>query len=297
MMEKIIEKADVLLEALPYIKKFYGKKIVIKFGGSAMSEEANISRVIEDIIFMRYVGMKPIVIHGGGPAISNAMRQKGLLPKFVEGLRVTDRETMDIVEDVLINKINKDIVQMLNDKDKCGEGLSGKDENFLLVEKYMPSKKDSVPGNVEKIDIGFVGEVKEINSKPVEKILKKGHIPIIAPIGIGEDGCSYNINGDVVAGEIAAALGAEKLVFLTDVQGIMKNPKDADSLISTLNSQDIENLIAEGTIDGGMIPKVTSCVKALSRGVGKAHIIDGKTKHSLLLEMFTVKGIGTEIIK
>ncbi len=302
-MEKFIEKAEVLIEALPYIKKFHGKKVVIKFGGSVMEEKEKIFHVLQDIVFMSYVGMKPLIIHGGGPAISAAMKKNGLTPHFVNGLRVTDRATMDIVEDVLVNTINKEIVDMLNSMDGWAQGISGRDGGFISVEKMKPTRnitqalKDIFKHKPEEeLDLGYVGDITSINPIPVQEIKNNNKIPVIAPIGVGKDGCSYNINGDIVAGEIAAALGAERLVFLTDVIGIMKNPKDESSLMSSLHSNEVEELIEKKVIQGGMIPKVNSCVKALKFGAQKAHIIDGRIDHSLLLEMFTNKGIGTEII-
>jgi acetylglutamate kinase len=292
-MEKFIEKADVLIEALPYIKRFYGNCVVIKFGGSIMSDEASVRRILEDIVFMKFVGMHPIVIHGGGPEISETMQKQGLRPHFVDGLRVTDRETMDIVEDVLVHKINKKIVDILNEMDGNAEGLSGKDEELIMVKKRA-NIESKTSGKL--IDLGFVGDVSAVNPIKLKQMKDEGKIPVIAPVGMGQDGLSYNINGDEAAGEIASALGADKLALLSDVKGIMMDINEEDSFVSTIKSDEVEELLEKGVIHGGMIPKINSCVKALKSGARKAHIIDGRISHSLLLEMFTVKGIGTEIL-
>ncbi len=290
-MREIIGKADVLIEALPYIKAFQGKKIVIKFGGSIMSDEKLMDEVLMDIVFMKYVGWHPVIIHGGGPAITKAMQQRGTKAEFVNGLRVTDRETMDIVEDILAHKINSQIVNLLNKMDGDAVGLYGMNNGLIRVDKMMPVV------NGEKKDIGFVGSVRYINAPMLNALLEKGKIPVIAPIGIGEDGQSYNVNGDMVAGDIASSIGARKLVYLTDIHGILRIPGDNESIISTLDRKEAEHLIETGVINGGMIPKVTSCLDALKFGVNKGHIVDGRIDHSLLLEIFTREGIGTEILK
>jgi len=290
-MRKYIGKADVLIEALPYIKAFQGKKIVIKFGGSIMTNDAMMDKVLMDIVFMKYVGWRPVIVHGGGPAITEAMQRRGTRAEFVNGLRVTDRETMDIVEDILAHKINSQIVNLLNTMDGDAVGLYGMNDGLIRVDKMMPE----VDG--EKVDIGYVGSVRYINAPMLNAILEKGKIPVIAPIGIGDNDLTYNVNGDVVAGDIASSIGARKLVYLTDIAGILKKPDDENNIISTLTRAEAERLIAEGVINGGMIPKVTSCLAALKFGVNKGHIVDGRIDHSLLLEIFTRKGIGTEILK
>lgn len=290
-MREYIGKADVLIEALPYIKAFQGKKIVIKFGGSIMTNDAMMDKVLMDIVFMKYVGWRPVIVHGGGPAITEVMKRRGTRAEFVNGLRVTDRETMDIVEDVLAHKINSQIVNLLNTMDGDAVGLYGMNDGLIRVDKMMPE----VDG--EKMDIGYVGIVRYINAPMLNALLDQGKIPVIAPIGIGDNGLTYNVNGDVVAGDIASSIGARKLVYLTDIAGILKKPDDENSIISTLTRTEAERLIAEGVINGGMIPKVTSCLAALKFGVNKGHIVDGRIDHSLLLEIFTRKGIGTEILK
>jgi len=290
-MHEYIGKADVLIEALPYIKAFQGKKIVIKFGGSIMTDETLMDKVLMDIVFMKYVGWHPVVVHGGGPAITEAMKRRGTKAEFVNGLRVTDRETMDIVEDILAHKINSQIVNLLNKMDGDAVGLYGMNDGLIRVDKMMPE----VDG--EKVDIGYVGSIRYINAPLLNAFLDHGKIPVIAPIGIGDNDLTYNVNGDVVAGDIASSIGARKLVYLTDTAGILQNPNDEKSIISTLTRAEAERLIAEGVINGGMIPKVSSCLSALRFGVNKGHIVDGRIDHSLLLEIFTREGIGTEILK
>lgn len=290
-MHEFIGKADVLIEALPYIKAFQGKKIVIKFGGSIMTDDTLMDEVLMDIVFMKYVGWHPVVVHGGGPAITEAMQRRGTKAEFVNGLRVTDRETMDIVEDILAHKINSQIVNLLNKMDGAAVGLYGKNDGLIRVDKMTPE----VDG--ENVEIGYVGSVRYINAPLLNGLLDQGKIPVIAPIGIGDNDLTYNVNGDVVAGDIASSIGARKLVYLTDTAGILRNPEDDSSVISTLTRREAEQLIAEGIIKGGMIPKVTSSLNALKFGVNKAHIVDGRIDHSLLLEIFTREGIGTEILK
>lgn len=290
-MREYINKADVLIEALPYIKAFQGKKIVIKFGGSIMTDDNLMNEVMMDIVFMKFVGWHPVIVHGGGPAITEAMQQRGSRAEFVNGLRVTDRETMDIVEDILAHKINSQIVNLLNRMDGDAVGLYGKNEGLIRVDKMTAE----VDGKV--VDIGYVGSVRYINAPVLNRLLEQGNIPVIAPIGVGDDGQTFNVNGDVVAGDIASSIGARKLVYLTDTPGILRNPADEKSVISTLTRTEAEQLIAEGVIQGGMIPKVTSCLNALKFGVNKGHIVDGRIDHSLLLEIFTREGIGTEILR
>lgn len=283
-LQESIGKADVLIEALQYIKVFYGKTIVIKYGGSAMVDEELKEKVILDIVLMKYVGMNPVIIHGGGPEISEVMEKMGKKAQFVQGLRVTDGETMAIAEMVL-GRINKGIVALINQHGARAVGLSGKDAELIAAEKYQAD-----------VDIGFVGKVARINPRIINVLDREGFIPVISSIGVGSDGQTYNINADSVAGEIAAALKAEKLIVLTDVRGIMRDQNDADSLISTLKISEIDPLAKSGVISSGMLPKVEACITALRGGVGKTHIIDGRISHSLLLEIFTDSGIGTQII-
>ena len=283
-LQESIGKVNVLIEALRYIKEFYGKTIVIKYGGNAMIDEDLKEKVILDIVLMKYVGMNPVIIHGGGPEISQVMEKMGKEARFVQGLRVTDRETIDIAEMVL-GKINKGIVALINQHGAKAVGLSGKDAGLISAEKYQTD-----------VDIGFVGRVARIDPQIINVLDREGFIPVITSIGVGSDGQTYNINADSVAGEIAAALKAEKLMMLTDVRGIMKDQNDVGSLISTLKISEIQPLIESDVISGGMLPKVEACVTALRGDVKKTHIIDGRISHSLLLEIFTERGIGTEIV-
>ncbi len=288
-MKKHIEKARILSEALPYFRKFYGKTVVIKYGGSAMEHEEIRRTAASDIVLMKYVGMNPVVVHGGGKAISQVMAKMGKEPVFHKGMRVTDDETKDIVEMVLVGRINKEVVSLINQSGGKAVGVSGKDGNLIHATKYNP------PG-ASGVDMGFVGEVKEIDPGLIRSLEQNGYIVVVAPIGVGENGETFNINADSVAGEIAAALKAEKLVLLTDTAGILENKDDESALISTVKLSEVEKLIDTGIIDGGMIPKVEACKRALRAGVNKTHIIDGRISHSLLLEIFTDTGIGTEII-
>ncbi|MGM9572064.1 MAG: acetylglutamate kinase [bacterium] len=286
-MNTSLEKAEVLVEALPYIREFYGKTVVIKYGGNAMTCDELKRKVLLDIVLMKYVGMNPVVVHGGGPMVSQTMEKMGKKPQFVDGLRVTDAETMEIAEMVLAGKLNKELVSFLNQHGGKAVGISGKDGNLLIAEKKVSPKGD----------LGFVGDVTEINPELVEVLIAKDFIPIICSIGVGKNGESYNINADYVAGKLAAVLKADKLVMMTDVQGIFQDYNDKDSLISTLPRKQAELMIAKGQIAGGMIPKVESCLTAVSGGVKKAHIIDGRMDHSLLLEIFTHQGIGTQVLE
>lgn len=283
-MEKFIKKADVLIEALPYIRRFQQKTIVIKYGGSAMLNETIRRRVLEDIAFMYYVGMRPLLVHGGGPFINQRMREKGNKATFVNGLRVTDKKTIQIVEEVL-SEINKILVSEIKYFGVKARGYNPRKDKLIKAKKLLTD-----------IDIGYVGEVSSVSHKLINEYLKKGLIPIIFPLARGRDGKIYNINADEVAASIAAALKAEKLVLLTDVKGIMRNIKDESSLISSLRVTDVEALIRDNIISAGMIPKVKAGIKADQAGVKKVHIINARTPHSLLLEIFTDKGIGTEIV-
>ena len=283
-----IRRAEVLLEALPYIREFRGQTIVIKYGGAAM-ERADLKEPFAlDVILLRFVGIKPVIVHGGGPQIGALMKRLGKEPRFVGGMRVTDEETVEIVEMVLVGKINKEIVGLINHHGGKAVGLSGKDAQLLRARR----RPHRLPSG-EEVDIGLVGEVEAVNTELIRLLEDAGFIPVIAPVGVGAAGETYNINADLVAGEIAAALGAEKLVHLTDVQGILGRD---GTLISTLSRKEAERLMGAGVIDGGMLPKVESSLRALEGGTAKAHIIDGRVPHAILLELFTREGIGTEIV-
>ncbi len=285
-MEKIIAKAKVLIEALPYIRSFWGKTVVIKYGGAAMTDDKLKLEVMQDIVLMKYVGMKPVVVHGGGPEITRAMQQMGKKVEFVDGRRVTDRETMEITEMVLVGKLNQEIVATLNRQGGCAVGLSGKDGGLLTARKL------DTPG----VDLGFVGEIFEVHPEVINTLDREKFIPVIAPVGVDLEGNTYNNNADDVAAAMAVALGADKLVLMTDVPGIMINPEDPATLLSTLKIRDIADMINRGVITGGMQPKVQACERALNGGVKKTHIIDGRISHALLLEIYTDQGIGTEIV-
>jgi acetylglutamate kinase len=290
-MQTAIEKANILMEALPYIRKFANKTFVIKFGGNAMIDESLSHSFALDIILLSYVGIRPVVVHGGGPQIGGLMEKLGKQPEFIDGLRVTDQETMDIAEMVLTGSINKDIVSHINKNGGRAVGLSGKDGSLIMARKMLKKDKNDPS---KTVDIGFVGEITSVNPQVINTLDSNQFIPVIAPVGFGEDGQTYNINADTAAGAIAGALKAEKLILLTDVEGV----KDAGgSLLSTLTEPQVQRLIGSGDISGGMIPKVTCCCKALDEGVAKAHIIDGRVEHAVLLEIFTDIGIGTQIAK
>ncbi len=280
-MDEIVQKAGVLIEALPYIKKFRGQEILIKYGGAAMDDENNRLNVLQDLVFMNYVGIKPILIHGGGPAITAALKKAGVESKFVNGLRVTDQKTIDVVVETL-GEINKNIVHDLNHLGARAIGL-GHGNEILLVKK------------VEEPDIGFVGEVIDVNTKPIKELTDFGMIPVIYTIGVDEHGQLYNVNADEAAAKIAGAIGVQKMMVLTNVRGVLRNGQDPSSLVSSCSAEEVSSMIKKSIISGGMIPKVNACVTALQRGVRKAHIVDGRTPHSLLLEIFTDQGIGTEI--
>lgn len=287
--------AEVLIEALPYIRRFYDRRIVIKYGGAAMEEDVLIHSVMEDIVLMKYVGMRPIVVHGGGPRISAWMDKVGKAPEFVRGLRVTDAETVEIAEMVL-GSINKGIVSRINQHGGKSIGLSGKDANLIVAEKQNAHVTDE-NGQQTELDLGFVGKIIKVNTESIITLDKAGYIPVIAPLGVGVDGQTYNINADTMAGEVASALRAEKLIVLTDTRGILRELSDASSLLPTIHLKEIDPLTQEGCIAGGMLPKVEACTTALIGGVHKTHIIDGRIPHSLLLEVFTEDGVGTEIVR
>jgi len=292
-IQNSMERAEILLEALPYIKRFYNKTIVIKYGGNAMVDDELKDKFAQDIVMMKYIGINPVIVHGGGPQIGTLLKKLGKESKFIQGMRVTDEETMDIVEMVLVGTVNKEIVGLINRHGGNAVGLSGKDGNLIKAEKYYLSEEKVKNTPPEIIDIGLVGKVKTINSELIVSLSQNSFIPVIAPTGIGDTGETYNINADIVAGEIAAALQAEKLLLLTDVPGVLdKNKK----LINTMTNKRALKLIDDGIVEGGMFPKIKCCLKALKGGVKKTHIIDGRLKHAILLEIFTDKGIGTEIV-
>lgn len=287
------EKASILVEALPYIRKFAGQTVVIKYGGRVMLSEVLKHGVITDCILLKLVGIHPVLVHGGGSAIDAMLRRLGKEWKFVRGQRVTDEEIMEIVEMVLVGKVNKEIVALINKLGGKGIGLSGKDGNLLEARKKVLA---GAPGE-EPVDLGYVGEITRVNPEIIETVKSEGYIPVVAPIGVGENGESYNINADYVAGELAAALGANKLVLLTDVEGILADRADSKSLLSVVRVSEVPELIRRGVIAGGMIPKVECCVQALQKGVGRTHIIDGRILHSILLEVFTDEGVGTMVVR
>ncbi|MCT4596273.1 MAG: acetylglutamate kinase [Vallitalea sp.] len=282
-MEKYIEKAKVLVEALPYIKKFNGKIVVIKYGGSAMVDEKIKASVIQDIVLMKLVGFKPVIVHGGGKEISHMLNKMGKESKFINGLRVTDSETAEVVEMVLSGKVNKDIVQLIQNHDLNAVGISGKDAKTLKVHKK----------EVDGYDVGYVGEVNEVNTGLIKTLLENDFIPVIAPVGTDDNGDTYNINADYAASAIAGALQAEKLIFLTDVEGILRDINDKSTLISKIYVEEVKEYIENKIISGGMIPKAECCALGIKKGVKSVHILDGRVEHSLLLEVFTNSGVGT----
>lgn len=289
-----MEKAKVLIEALPYIKRFWGKTFVIKYGGSTMEEERARQSFALDVVLLKYIGLNPVVVHGGGPQIGEMLNKIGKKSQFIEGMRVTDEETMEIVEMVLVGKVNKEIVSLINQQGGRAVGLSGKDGGLILAKKMRLSRPSMNEKGEEIIDIGMVGEVKAVRPGVIQALEKEGFIPVIAPIGVGESGETYNINADLVAGKVASALRAEKLILLTDVEGVMDRER---RLISTLSAHEAKRMIEEKVISSGMIPKVRCCLEALEEGVSKTHIINGTVEHAILLEIFTDVGIGTQITK
>jgi acetylglutamate kinase len=285
---ELVQRAEVLIEALPYIRAFQGKTLVIKYGGAAMEQADLKEQFAKDVLLLRLVGIRPVIVHGGGPQIGALMKRLGKEPRFVGGMRVTDEETVQIVEMVLVGKINKEIVGLINLHGGRAVGLSGKDASLLRARKRLHKLPDGT-----SVDIGLVGEVEAVNPEPIRLLEESGFIPVIAPVGVGAAGETYNINADLVAGDVAAALFAEKLIHLTDVTGI--NGEDG-RLVSTLTKREAERLIKAGVIDGGMLPKVESSLRALTGGAQKAHIIDGRVPHAIILEVLTKAGIGTEIV-
>lgn len=289
-MEKAMEKAHVLMEALPYIKEYYGKTVVVKFGGNAMENVDLKEKFASDIVLMRYVGMNPVIVHGGGPQVTEYMKRLSLEVRFVDGHRVTDSSAMEVAKMVLVGKVNKEIVSMVNRHGTLAVGLSGEDGNLL-----MARKKGHV-GEKREIDLGFVGEVAQVNPAILKNLIKEEFIPVVTSIGVDETGQSYNINADFVAGSLASALEADKLIYLTDVDGVYQDLEDRSSLIPELNTREAVRLIGEGRLTSGMLPKIQSCIDALRGGVRRAHIINGTVDHALLLELYTDAGVGTMVV-
>ncbi len=292
MNKEIVNKAKVLIEALPYIREFNNAIIVVKYGGHAMVDEDLKKKFALDIILMKYVGLNPIVVHGGGPQIGDLLNSLSIESKFIDGMRVTDKETMDVVEMVLVGKVNKEIVAFINQNGGQAVGLSGKD-GHLITAKKMKYKKSGADKTSEIIDMGMVGEITSIDNRILLNLMESRFIPVIAPVGVGKDGETYNINADVVAGHIAVTMGAKKLILLTDTEGVLDKE---GSLFSTLTVKEVGQSIKGGTIKGGMVPKVNCCLDALKGGVDKAHILDGRQEHAILLEIFTKSGSGTELV-
>lgn len=284
-MQDAIHQANVLVQALPYMQRYAGKCFVIKYGGAAMVDERLKAQVMQDIVLLRTVGIKPVLVHGGGKEVSEVMQRMGLQPRFAGGLRVTDAETMEIVEMVLAGTTNKGIVSLIHRAGGKAVGLSGKDGNLLVAKKLTPDGKD----------IGYVGEVRQVNAEVLEVLSEAGYIPVISSVAIGEDGQSYNVNADHAAGAIAAALRAEKLIVLTDVPGVLANRNDPASLISEMSIAEAEEMLRNGKAESGMAPKLEACITALRGGVQRAHIIDGRQPHAILIEVFTDRGVGTMV--
>ncbi len=289
------DKAEILVDALPYIQEFSGTTVVIKYGGNAMVSDVLKENVMRDVALMKYVGIRPVIIHGGGPEITGFLEKVGKESSFVAGLRVTDEETVEIAEMVLDGKINSEIVNLLNQRGVRAVGLSGKDAGLIRARKKMATVYEN--DTAHEVDIGFVGAVETIDVSVIEDLLDHGYVPVIAPIGVGMDGESYNINADYVAAEIAGALAAEKLLLLTDIEGIYKDFNDKSSFLSTIHLQEARDYIRDGIISGGMIPKVEACLTALERGAAKTHIIDGRLPHAIILEIFTSTGVGTQVVR
>ncbi|MGL5677830.1 MAG: acetylglutamate kinase [Cellulosilyticaceae bacterium] len=287
MTELVIEKAKVLIEALPYIQAFHNNIVVVKYGGSAMLDPQINSTIVQDIVLMKLVGLRPIIVHGGGPEINNMLQKVGIESSFIDGLRVTTKETVEVVEMVLAGKVNKNIVSMIHTEGGKAVGITGKDGGLLQAKKMNKNGKD----------LGYVGEIVEVNTEIINTLIDNSFIPIISPIGTDKEGNTYNINADYAAVAIAAALKAQKLVFLTDVEGVLKDKDDSSSLISYLSKAEALKYIEDGTIAGGMIPKVECCIEAIDQGVKMVHILDGRVQHALILEIYTHSGIGTMLYK
>ena len=282
-----LEKAKVLIDALPYIREFNGNTVVIKYGGSAMLDPEINQTIVQDIVLLKLVGLKPIIVHGGGPEINNMLKRLDIQSEFINGLRVTTKETMEVVEMVLAGKVNKQIVEMISGQGGCPVGLTGKDGKILRAKKL----------NKDGVDLGFVGEIEKVNTRLIKSLIDNDFIPIIAPIGSDDEGNTYNINADYAAVAIAGAVNAQKLVFLTDVEGVLKDKDDPQSLVSFLSDTEAKEYINTGIIAGGMIPKVECCMEAIEEGVPMVHILDGRKKHALILEIYTPNGIGTMMYK
>ena len=276
------DKAAILAEALPYIRRFWGKVVVVKYGGAAMTDPSLAASFAQDVVLMRSVGMRPVVVHGGGPQIGSLMERLGKVPEFRDGLRVTDADTLDIARMVLVGKVNRDIVSAVNVHGPLAVGLSGEDAGLITATARAP-------------ELGFVGDVTAVDASIIRRLLAEELIPVLATIGRGPEGQAYNINADTVAGAVAEALGAEKLVYLTDVEGLRRNAADPTTLVKTVSVDDLEAMVADGTVSAGMVPKAVSCVQAVRGGVGHAHILDGRAPHALLLEIFTREGVGTMV--
>lgn len=292
-MKDIIAKAEVLINSLPYIRNFYGKTFVIKYGGAAQIKPELKESFAQDIVMLNFIGIRTVIVHGGGPKISATMEKMGKKPQFIHGQRVTDQETMDIVEMVLGGLVNKEIVSLINKHGGKAVGLSGKDGNLISAEKKTIKKVTPETGVDEIMDLGLVGEVTSVEPGIINSLEKNGFIPVISPVGVGPNGETLNINADFIAAAVASSLTAEKLILMTDVPGILGNK---GAVLSTLRKRQIDRLIKNNTIMGGMLPKVQACLKALAGNVSKAHIVDGRIPHCLLLEIFTKEGIGTEIL-
>jgi acetylglutamate kinase len=292
-LDVLVQKASILMEALPYIRRFFHQTMVIKYGGHAMVDEHLKNSFAKSIVLMKYIGLNPVIVHGGGPQIKKVLDRMQITSQFVQGVRVTDSQTLDVVEMVLGGKVNKEIVHLINQQGGRAIGLSGKDGQLILARKMKLFKSRGPEDPPELIDMGMVGEVIEINTDIIRTLEEHHFIPVIAPIGVGRSGRTYNINADLVAGQVASALKATKLILLTDIEGVKNRKGD---LIPTLKTGEIPSLIENGTISGGMIPKVNCCLEAISQGVEKAHIIDGRVENALLLELFTDSGVGTEIV-
>ncbi len=290
-LQQYIDKASILVEALPYIQFFRGKTVVVKYGGSTLTSEDDVDTVLRDLVFMELVGINPVIVHGGGPAIDRRLKERNIETKRVNGLRITDQETMQVVEDVLFGEVNAGLVAAIDALGGNAVGVSARNTGILSV---RPHTAQTAEGPVA---LGFVGDVVAVDAAPLHELIAREAIPVVAPIGRGEDGAAYNVNADTAAGEIAAALHAEKLVFLTDVTGILRNPADESTLMSTVHLGEVEGLITAGILQGGMIPKVLAGVHSVRAGVRKTHIIDGRIPHSILLEFFTDEGVGTQIVQ
>jgi acetylglutamate kinase len=291
-LEDLVRKAEILTESLPYMRKFRGKTIVIKYGGAAMVQEDLKKVFASDIVLLKHIGINPVVVHGGGPQINDMLKRLNIPTKFIQGIRVTDEETVNVVEMALVGKVNKEIVSLINSAGGRAVGLSGKDGGMIQAEKMFVEKAGSAGELPEMIDVGMVGRVTKVDTSVIKTLEDAGFIAVIAPVGVGANGETYNINADYVAGAIAGALQAEKMVILTDSAGILDKDKN---LISGVTQSEVRQMIADGVISGGMLPKADTCFAALDAGVSKAHIIDGRVKHSVLLEIFTDQGVGTEI--